>query len=154
MQENLEEEFEINIIKLARKFRVTMDALRPWCDAVMIKVKERIRRCWNNKYRGRKGVPVKSFSVLNATAAELHNNFIVSTVDKASNNFSIVCKKFYVTVLLQELGFNQDLQPVSNITYSPEIIGKEDVIVRHSQDLCKRFDIEIANEIKVLPKLF
>ena len=34
----------------------------------------------------------------------LHKNFVVTATDKAMNNFSIVCKKFYIETMLKELG--------------------------------------------------
>ena len=37
---------------------------------------------------------------------ELHSRFIIVPVDKASNNFAIICKKFYFEVLMNELGLN------------------------------------------------
>ena len=157
VQESVEEDLEINLKRLARKYKVTSDALRPWCGAVMDKIKDRIRRLKNKRYRGRDNNRVNStkfFTILRAAAAQLHENFIVSTVDKASNNFAFVCKKFYVQMLLKELGFNQELQPIGNITYSPEKTGYEDIILRHCQVLAERFHINLTNENKVLPKLF
>ena len=154
VQESLEEDFAINMRKLVRKYKVTLDTLRPWYDAIMDKIKVRIRRCKNNKYMTKNGTTLKSFSVLNTAAAGLHSKFIVSTVDKASNNFSFVCKKFYVLVLLEELGFNQDLRPIGNVTYSPEKFEKEDIVIKHSQDLSNRFHIDVTQNNKILPKLF
>ena len=36
--------------------------------------------------------------------AALHKNFVIVPIDKASNNIAIVCKKFYVSRLFEELG--------------------------------------------------
>ena len=33
----------------------------------------------------------------------LHKNYVLVPIDKASNNVAIVCKKFYVQVILKEI---------------------------------------------------
>ena len=37
---------------------------------------------------------------------QVHDRFVIVPVDKASNNFAIVCKLFYIKVLMKELGIN------------------------------------------------
>ena len=37
----------------------------------------------------------------------LHERFVIVPVDKASNNFAIICKTFYIQVLMKELGVNK-----------------------------------------------
>ena len=152
--ESLEKDFELNTRKLARKYKVTSEDLRPWYNKVIEKVKDRISHFQNKGYRSGKNVPLSSFSLLKAAAASLHENFIVSTVDKASNNFAFVCKKFYLTVLLNELGFDDNLQPIGNVTYSPIKVDREEIIDRHNRELTNLFKIGLSNENKVLPRLF
>ena len=43
---------------------------------------------------------------------EMQSDFVVTTIDKASNNFSLVCKKFYLIVLLKELGFDDSFNAI------------------------------------------
>ena len=38
----------------------------------------------------------------------LHDRFVIVPVDKASNNFGIVCKSFYLDVIKNELGISDD----------------------------------------------
>ena len=35
---------------------------------------------------------------------ELHKNFVIVPIDKASNNIAIICKIFYISKILDELG--------------------------------------------------
>ena len=37
----------------------------------------------------------------------LQERFVIVPVDKASNNFAIICKTFYIKVLMDELGVNK-----------------------------------------------
>ena len=39
---------------------------------------------------------------------KLHDRFVLVPVDKASNNFAIICKKFYIEVLMKELGITEN----------------------------------------------
>ncbi len=45
----------------------------------------------------------------------LHKNFVLVPVDKASKNVAIICKRFYLEVLFQEMGILGDS---TNATYS------------------------------------
>ena len=38
--------------------------------------------------------------------SSLHENFVIAPADKASNNYTFVCKKYYVSILIEELGLN------------------------------------------------
>ena len=35
---------------------------------------------------------------------ELHEKYVLVPIDKAANNIAIICKKYYVTVILKEIG--------------------------------------------------
>ena len=35
---------------------------------------------------------------------ELHEKYLFVSIDKAANNIAIICKKYYVTVILKEIG--------------------------------------------------
>ena len=49
----------------------------------------------------------------------LHDRFVIVPVDKASNNFGIVCKSFYLDVIKNELGISDDGNMIGNIVYKP-----------------------------------
>ena len=36
----------------------------------------------------------------------LHKRFVVVTIDKAANNFTFICKKYYISKLLAEVGLS------------------------------------------------
>ena len=37
----------------------------------------------------------------------IHKHFVITTVDKASNNFAVICKKFYISKMKEELGIRE-----------------------------------------------
>ena len=45
--------------------------------------------------------------------------FAIVAVDKASNNLGIVCKKFYLDVIKNELGISDDGNIIRNKVYKP-----------------------------------
>ena len=49
----------------------------------------------------------------------LHDRFVIVPVDKASNNFRIVCKSFYLDVIKNELGISDDGNIIGNTVYKP-----------------------------------
>jgi hypothetical protein len=61
----------------------------------------------------------------------LQNHYIFSSIDKASSNFSIICKKLYTLLIMEELGFRNGI-PVGNATYKLYNHESEfDIIKRH-----------------------
>ena len=51
---------------------------------------------------------------------KLKKEYIICRIDKASNNFVFICKKFYIQTLIQELGFDEvTFDSIGNDTYKP-----------------------------------
>ena len=48
--------------------------------------------------------PVLDDTIVKAYLEEFHKKYVVVPIDKASNNVAIICKKFYVSRLLEEVG--------------------------------------------------
>ena len=47
----------------------------------------------------------------------MNKKFVISPIDKASNNFAIICKKFYLEVIQGELGISEKIK--GNSVYKP-----------------------------------
>ena len=58
----------------------------------------------------------------------LHENFVLVSADKASNNIVFVCKSHYYTCLLNELEFTSTL---GNPTYTPSDLNKDEILQNH-----------------------
>ena len=63
----------------------------------------------------------------------LHDRFVIVPVDKASNNFGIVCKKFYLEVIKNELGISNDGNIIGNKVYKPVYQNAEEIYKFHQQ---------------------
>ena len=83
---------------------------------------------------------------------ELQKEFVFVPTDKASNNISVVCKKFYVEQSMKELDISLNFSTKNNAdkTYVPVI--KEDVssLVRRHRRYMKANSIEEAEDLPFL----
>ena len=43
---------------------------------------------------------------------EMHKKFVISLIEKASNNFPIICKKFYLELIQGELGISEKIKVI------------------------------------------
>ena len=60
--------------------------------------------------------------------SRLHENFVIVLADKASNNYTFVCKKYYVSILIEELGLNS---LPGNRTYNLTDCSASEVLDNH-----------------------
>jgi len=88
---------------------------------------------------------------------KLNKDFVITTVDKATNNFVFICKKYYLMAHCKELGVqnqgNMDFIIQGNEVYHPASDNTTQVLQKHSQ-MAQDFGLEVGNEDLVIPKLF
>ena len=75
-------------------------------------------------------------SIVKIYLEQLHSQFVIVTIYKASNTFAFICKKIYITKLLSEDGVNGY---TPNKTYYQVLITEEE-IVNGSITYCKKLD--------------
>ena len=98
----------------------------------------------------------KTFKVLDKKEVRtyldgLHAKYVITPTDKAGNNFSIVCKKFYIQCLLKELNISEDLKKTQS-TYKSLKITPSRVVQRHIKYMSEH-NIEVDDFQKRLPFL-
>ena len=81
--------------------------------------------------------------------AELQRKFVIVPIDKASNNISIVCKRFYIQKLLTEVGVPGD----TSSTYKLSERNPEDIIDDNSV-VCEQFGLNLEERLKSLPFMY
>ena len=80
----------------------------------------------------------------------MHNNFVFCPIDRAGNNTGIVCKRFYVQMIIGELNFNNT--PQADNTYELVAESSESIIARHiAFQGC--FGLELEEGMDKLPPL-
>ena len=82
--------------------------------------------------------------------SRLHVNFVIVPADKASNNYTFVCKRYYVDILIEELGLH--LLP-GNPTYNLKDFSASDVFDNHKSVLTS-FGIQTTDEELDLPYIY
>ena len=107
----------------AKKEDVELDTLSEWIKSIGEVVKRRIRRLKHS-------VNTRSESIFRdpdvvRELSRLHDNFVIVPADKASNNYTFVCKRHYVDILIEELGLHS---LPGNPTYNLTDFSKEDII--------------------------
>ena len=73
-----------------------------------------------SKFKSKGFADTEYISILNTNNVkdyiyEMHKKFVISPIDKASNNFAIICKKFYLEVIQGELGISEKINQLIKI---------------------------------------
>ena len=85
----------------------------------------------------------------------LKSKYIICSIDKASCNFSFICKKFYIQTLVKELGFNNiTLDCIGNDTYKPCSEDESFHVNQISETLLERFNIVVEDNNLRLARIF
>ena len=82
--------------------------------------------------------------------SRLHENFVIVPADTASNNYTFVCKRYYVDILIEELGLH--LLP-ENPTYNRTGFSTSEVLDNHTSVLTS-FGIQTTDEELDLPYIY
>ena len=83
----------------------------------------------------------------------LHDKFVIGPVDKASNNFGIVCKKFYLEIIQKELGISYNGNISCNKVYIPVCQEAYDKYKYHKDTLLRVLGIKLLDENQNIPFL-
>ena len=132
----------------AKKEDVELDTLSEWIKSIGKVVKRRIRRL-------KRSVNTRSKSIFRYPDAvrdlsRLHENFVLVPADKPSNNYTFVCKRHYVDILIEELGLHS---LPANPTYSLTDFSASEVLDNHKSVLTS-FEIQSNNEELDLPYIY
>ena len=82
--------------------------------------------------------------------SRLHENFVIVPADKASNNYTFVCKRHYVDILIEELGLHS---LPGNPTYNLTDFSASEVLDNHKSVLTS-FGIQSNSEELDLPYIY
>ena len=95
---------------------------------------------------------LQQYSVKNSLKS-LHSKFVITPIDKASNNVAFICKRYYAQVLVDELGISNSSNP--NPTYVKIANGnKDNIIKKQVKNMKTRFKIVVDDDdMKVLPSM-
>ena len=132
----------------AKKEDVEVDTLSDWIKSIADVLKRRIRR-------RKHSVNTRHESIFSdpdvvRELSRLHENFVIVPADKASNNYTFVCKRHYVSILSEELGLNS---LPGNPTYNLTDLSASEVLDNHKSVLTS-FRIETSDVELDLPYIY
>ena len=140
--DSLKRDVNSYIKKLSLKFSVNTAYFNEWKAALFIKV--------DNSLKNTRIYCKKTMSVVNSESEDLEvlkDRFVLTSVDKASNNISLICKKFYVDNLDNELNNTK--------TYNESNESEEEIVKRHVL-FCAKYNIPVDDHclpfVHMLPK--
>ena len=144
--------FDKFCLKWAKKEKIEVSNFNGWLSNI-----KRVLR--NRLYRLKRNNNVIFSSKLkqpNVTKylKEFQERFVITNIDKAGNNFGIVCKKYYIDVLKKELGINNRADIKGNDVYALHTGDINATINSHKEELRKNFNINVSDDNSSIPTLF
>ena len=118
-----------------------------WKNTIINKVKDKINMLKRRFPSQRKHV--LQDPIVKQYLDNLQNNFVIVTIDKAANNFAFICKRYYITRLLSEVGVPNGNNP----TYQQTNKDSEHIICDNIE-LCEKFGLETTEQDKCLPIMY
>ena len=82
--------------------------------------------------------------------SELHSQYVIAPIDKATGNVALICKRFYADVLVKELGLKGD----KSNTYELVKKNSSSVIKTNKKDLYNKFGIDVSGINETLPNIY
>ena len=133
---------------LVGKYNLPKENFERWKDKILTEVDDRVKLLKAKKVPSTTKPILEDEDALSALN-DLHNNFVVVPIDKASNNVAIICKRFYIQKLLSEVGVPGNTSP----TYTMSDRNPEDVVVDNSI-MCEKFGLSVEDRMKTLPFMY
>ena len=83
---------------------------------------------------------------------DLHEKYVFTPIDKANNNIAIICKKFYISTLIRELGLYDNVLNL-NKTYDAIDDIQENIIQGHCTYL-SNLKLSVHDTNKYIPNIY
>ena len=88
-----------------------------------------------------------------ACLSDLHRKYVFLPADKAPNNVIIICKRYYIETLIEELALDNCSTPAGNLTYTSCQMSSEGIVSSHDTFM-ESLGIELSDDDKRLPYLY
>ena len=147
-KQSIESSLTSSIDDLAVKYKLPVQQFSAWKNKIKELVENRIQILKS------RNVPSATKQILQdeeiiSSLSELHSKFVIVPIDKAANNVAIICKRFYIQKLLNEVGVPGDSSP----TYKLSDRDPDDVIGTNGL-LCEKLGITLDERLKTLPFMY
>ena len=147
-KQSIESSLTSSISNLASKYDLSVESFSAWKMKILELVDDRVKFL---KLRRVPGVtkPILQDEDVVRSLADLHSKYVVVPIDKAANNVALICKRYYIQTLLDEVGVPGN----ASSTYK---LSKEDPenIIFNNAALCEKFGITLEERLKTLPFMY
>ena len=127
---------------------IPVEQMSPWKNEILKKVDEKIRTLKLRVNPKRTRQILKRPDVIEYLE-RLHEKYVFVPIDKAGNNIAVICKKYYVEVILKEIGHIGD----GSNTYVKTSKTVAD-IVEENVMYSERLGLEVDDREKDLPNMY
>ena len=138
-------------LQWAKREMVELSVLSSWKGKVKGQNEERISKLKQNFKQPT--CKVLQNADVKACLSDLHNKYVFVPADKAPNNIIIICKRYYIKTLIEELGLDNCSTPTGNSPYTSCQMSSEDIVNTHDTFI-KSLGIELSDDDKRLPYLY
>ncbi|KAL5258593.1 hypothetical protein ACHWQZ_G009164 [Mnemiopsis leidyi] len=137
---SIEKDLDTHIAKQSEKKKTPVQCFQLWKSDLLTKVRNKLAHIKIRRFKK----PVLSDKDTLAELKKLQKTFIIVPTDKASNNVSIVCRKYYHECMIKELSSN---------VYLPIQQNEETLVKQHQQDL-RQLNVEVPADNESLPFIY
>ena len=94
-----------NVIKgkLLSDKKISKESLIPWQSAILVKVDKKFSKLKTRIKSFKINPSLKKFDIISCLEAP-KKQFVFVSIDKASNNIAIICKRYYAEMILNQIG--------------------------------------------------
>ena len=135
-----------NLLTKNENLRYTV--IVPWKSEILRKVDTRIALLKRKKKHQKANPVLKQPEVINYLQ-NIQSKFVLVPIDKAANNVCIICKRFYVEVILKEIGVLGE----GNSTYLHTNLSKEHII-HENVDYGNHLKMNVGDKELDLPTMY
>ena len=124
--------------------------LKDWVNCVMELVDQRISVLKSQEKPNMFLPTLKDPACVNALQ-QLHSDYVIAPIDKATGNVAVICKRFYAMVLFKELGI---CDSHSTKTYKKFRTSIATIVSNQKNVLKKKFNLDVSTENECLPHIY
>ena len=106
---------------------VELSVLSSWKEMVKGQIEDHISKLKKN-FKQPTGKLLHNADVF-ICLSDLHNKYVFVPADKAPNNIIIICKRYYIDILIKEFGLDNSSITTGNSTYTPCQMSSEDIVL-------------------------
>ena len=133
---------------LAAKYKLPIRSFDNWVSSIKSKTLDKIR-CLKSKIVPQQTKAVLDNEEVKGYLSQFLDKYVIVPIDKAANNIAIICKRFYVFRLLQEIGAIGIESPTYQLSNK-----NRDEIMSTNLELCEQYGLSVSEKQKTLPIMY